>query len=131
MRIGRWVFSALVALIALFMGMNAALWAFRPERAAELLRMPLLTGDALSSQMDIGAFFFATSSFALLGLATRKPQWLIAGAIMVFGAASYRTIAYFLHDASFLGAMVAIEVFMGTILVLASRVLPTPSDRNR
>ena len=131
MRIGQKVYAVLVALIALFMGANAAMWALRPGRAAELLRMPLLDGDALSSQMDIGAFFFAASLFAVLGVLTRKSQWLVAGAIMVWGAATYRTIAYLLHDASFLGAFVALEVFMGTILILASRAIAGPSDQNQ
>ena len=105
MQVGRTVLLVLVAVIALFMATNAALWLLVPERAAKVLEMPLLTGAALSSQMDIGALFL--------------------------GAAAYRTNAYLFHGAAFLAHMVAVEIVIGAILITASRVLVREAGPNR
>jgi len=123
MNAGRSVLWGLVAIIGLLMAANAAMWLLAPARAAEALAMPLLTGPALSSQMDIGAFFFAGASFIVMALITRERPWFIAAAVPLLGAAAYRTAAFVLHGAPFLAAMVGIEVAMGVILIIASRVL--------
>lgn len=120
---GRSVLLGLVALIALLMAGNAALWLLVPARAAEALKMPLLTGAALSSQMDIGAFFLAAACFIVAALVTRERPWFIAAAVPLLGAAAYRTAAFLFHGAPFLADMVTIEVVMGAILIIASRVL--------
>jgi hypothetical protein len=123
MKVGRLVLLGLVTLIALFMGLNAGLWLVVPARAAKVLEMPLLTGPALSSQMDIGAFFLSGAAFAALALFTRERPWFVAAAVMLLGAAAYRTAAFLFHGAPFLAHMVGIEIVMGSILILASRVL--------
>jgi hypothetical protein len=113
----------LVAIIGLLMAANAALWLLAPTRAAEALAMPLLTGPALSSQMDIGAFFLAAASFIVMALITRERPWFIAAAVPLLAAAGYRTAAFAFHGAPFLVGMVGIEVAMGMVLIIASRVL--------
>jgi hypothetical protein len=123
MNVGRSLLLGLVALIGLLMAANAALWLLVPARAAEALLMPLLTGPALSSQMDIGAFFLAAAIFVGLALMTRERPWFIAAALPLLAAAGFRTIAFAFHGAPFLAAMVGIEVTMGVILLIASRVL--------
>lgn len=128
MQLGRLVLLGLVAVIALFMLGNAALWLFVPARAAEALQMPLLTGAALSSQMDIGAFFLATACFTLAALVTREHPWFIAAAVLLLGAAAYRTAAFAFHGAAFLANMVLLEVAMGSILIIASRALGRRSN---
>lgn len=129
MQAGRSVLVWLVALIALFMGINAALWLIVPARAAKVLEMPLLTGSGLSSQMDIGALFLGAATFTVLALITRERPWFISGAVLILGAATYRTNAFLFHGAEFLAHMVAIEVVIGTILILASRVLGRKGKR--
>lgn len=128
MKVGRSVLLALVSIIALFMGTNAALWLIVPARAAKLLEMPLLTGAGMSSQMDIGALFLGAATFTLLALITRERPWFIAAAVLILGAAAYRTNAFLFHGAAFLGHMVAIEIVIGTILLVASRALGRGSD---
>lgn len=123
MNVGRTVVLGLVALIALLMGGNAALWLLVPARAAEALQMPLLTGPALSSQMDVGAFFLGAATFTLMALITRERPWFMAAAVLLLGAALYRTAAFAAHGAPFLADMVGIEVAMGSIMIIASRVL--------
>lgn len=131
MKVGRAVLVGLVALIALLMAGNAALWLLTPARAAEALKMPLLTGPALSTQMDIGAFFLAAATFVTLALVTRERPWFIAAAVPLLGAAAYRTAAYLLHGAPFLADMVGIEIIMGVILLVASRVLGRAPESSR
>jgi hypothetical protein len=123
MNVGRTVVLGLVGLIALLMGGNAALWLLVPARAAEALQMPLLTGAALSSQMDVGAFFLGAATFTLMALITRERPWFMAAAVLLLGAALYRTGAFAAHGAPFLADMVGIEVAMGSIMIIASRVL--------
>jgi hypothetical protein len=123
MNVRRMVLLGLVASVGLLMGANAALWLLVPARAAEALGMPLLTGPALSSQMDIGAFFMAAASFIAMALITREKPWFIASAVLALGAAAYRTVAYLFHGAPFLADMVGIELVMGAILIIAGRVL--------
>lgn len=130
MTVRRSVLLGLVAVIALLMAGNAALWLIVPARAAEALSMPLLTGAALSSQMDIGAFFLAAASFIVLALITRERPWFIAAAVPLLGAAAYRTAAFLFHGAPFLAGMVGIEVAMGTVLIIASRVLGRGREGN-
>jgi len=131
MQVGRTVLLALVAVIALFMATNAALWLFVPERAAKVLEMPLLTGTGLSSQMDIGALFLGAATFTVMALITRERPWFIAGAVLILGAAAYRTNAYLFHGAAFLTHMVAVEIVIGAILITASRVLARGAGPNR
>ena len=123
MNAGRSVMLGLVALVALLMTANAALWLVVPARAAEALAMPLLTGPALSSQMDIGAFFLAGASFIGLALVTRERPWFIAAAVLALAAAAYRTAAYLFHGAPFLAGLIGVEVAMGIVLIIGSRVL--------
>jgi hypothetical protein len=123
MRIGRSVLLGLVALVGLLTAGNAALWLIVPARAAEALKMPLLTGAGLSTQMDIGAFFLGGAIFTVLALITRERPWFIAAAVLVLGAALYRTAAFAFHGAPFLADMVGIEIVMGSIMIIASRVL--------
>jgi hypothetical protein len=117
------VLQGLVALVGLLMATNAVLWLLLPARAAEALRMPLLTGPALSSQMDIGAFFLAAATFVIMALITRERAWFTAAAVLALGAAAYRTAAFLLHGAPFLAGMVGVEIVMGAILIIAGRVL--------
>lgn len=130
MHMGRSVLLALVGVIALFMATNAALWLIVPARAARVLEMPLLTGAGLSSQMDIGALFLGAATSTMLALITRERPWFIAAAVLILGAAAYRTNAFLFHGAAFLARMVAIEIVIGTILIIASRVLGRDSVNN-
>lgn len=125
----RSVLLGLVALIGLLMATNAALWLVAPARAADALVMPLLTGPALSSQMDIGAFFFAAASFIVMALITRERPWFVAAAVLALGAAAYRTAAFLFHGAPFLADMVGVEIAMGVIALIAARVLGRGPER--
>lgn len=128
MKLGRSVLLGLVAIIALVMAANATLWLIVPARAAEALAMPLLAGAALSSQMDIAAFFLGAATFTILGLITRDGPWFLAAALLLGSAAAFRTVAFLFHGATFPADLVAIEIVMSSILIIASRALVKRSD---
>lgn len=116
-----WVLTGLIALNFLVTGLR---WAVAPSGAAEAFNMSLFNGAALSSQIgDIGAFFMGLGLFVLLGLVTKKREWILAGAILVFAAAIYRTLAWLFHGASFMMQFIVPEIVIGTLLLVAAKKL--------
>lgn len=116
-----WVLTGLIALNFLVTGLR---WAVAPSGAAEAFNMSLFNGAALSSQIgDIGAFFIGMGVFVLLGLVTKKREWFLAGAILVFAAALFRTLAWLFHGASLTMQFIVPEIVIGTLLLVASKKL--------
>ncbi len=110
----------LLAAVTLFLGLR---WVVEPEAAAASLGMPLLDGLARSTQIgDISAFFFGISAMLMLGLQTGRDSWLHAAAIFFGFAAIMRTLAWLLHDAAFAGPLIAVEVALALIILLAARM---------
>ncbi len=102
----------------LFMGVWVN-WLVAPASAAAQLEMPLLAGAAGNTQIgDMAAFFFATALFTLLGCWQRSATWLMAGAVMVGGAALFRVLAWSLHDTVLVGSAVVLEIVC--LVLLAS-----------
>ncbi|MFN2327573.1 MAG: hypothetical protein ABR612_01515 [Chromatocurvus sp.] len=113
----------LLAAVILFLGLR---WIVEPEVAAASLGMPLLDGLARSTQIgDISAFFFGIAAMLMLGLQTGRDSWLHAAAIFFGFAAIMRTLAWLLHDATFAGPLIAVEVALALIILLAARMRRT------
>lgn len=116
-----WVLTGLIALNFLVTGLR---WAAAPSDAAEAFNMSLFNGAALSSQIgDIGAFFMGMGLFVLLGLVTKKREWFLAAAVLVFGAALFRILAWLFHGASLTMQFIVPEIIIGTLLLIASKKL--------
>ncbi|MBU0538504.1 MAG: DUF4345 family protein [Gammaproteobacteria bacterium] len=114
----------IVALPAILFLMIGVRWAVDPAAAAESLGMPLLDGLARSSQMaDTGAFFIALGLMILSALLTARKTWFYAPALMLFAAAFYRLIAWLIHGAAFAPDMIAVEIVVGILLMIASQKL--------
>jgi hypothetical protein len=96
-------------------------WLIAPGIVAGQLRMNLLTGDSLSTQIgDLAALFLTTGICILAALNTGRAVWLYP-AIMLLGiAASGRLIAWFFHGAGLTIDMIAVEVVVATLLVVLS-----------
>ncbi|TCO71008.1 hypothetical protein [Chromatocurvus halotolerans] len=110
----------LLAAVTLFLGLR---WVVEPEAAAASLGMPLLEGLARSTQIgDISAFFFGIAAMLMLGLQTGRDSWLHAAAIFFGLAAIMRTLAWLLHDATFAGPLIAVEVALALIILLAAKM---------
>ncbi len=115
----------LAILPGLAMGGNAALWITRPADAAESLGMPLLDGIARSTQVgDLTAFFVASALMCFLGAWRQNVTWLYGAALLLGGAALFRTTAWALHGAEFATLFVAVEIVL-TVMLLVSANLTT------
>lgn len=111
----------LAALPGLLFLAIALQWFFSPGEAADALELPLLSGAARSTQIgDTGSFFLATGAFYLLGAIRLERQWFMAAALLVGGAAFYRTVAWALHGAPFTTDKIGVELFSVAIAALAA-----------
>ncbi|WP_164117353.1 hypothetical protein [Sphingorhabdus sp. Alg239-R122] len=127
LRIVLWVLIGLIALNFLVTGLR---WAVDPSGAAEAFDMSLFSGAALSTQIgDIGAFFIGMGLFVLLGLVTRKREWFLACATLVFAAALFRTLAWLFHGASLMMQFIVPEIIIGTLLLIASKKLTAENSQ--
>jgi hypothetical protein len=109
----------LLAAIFLFLGLR---WIVDPQIAAGALGMPLLDGVGRSTQIgDISAFFFGISALLMLGLQTGRDSWLHAAALLLGLAALMRTLSWLLHDAALAAPLIAVEVAVALIILLAGR----------
>jgi len=117
------VVVALPAILFMVMGIR---WVVAPAGMAPELGMPLLEGAALSTQVgDLGAFFVALSCYILIGIITQKRSWLYAGALLLGLAATFRSLAWLLHGASFAAESIAVEVVVTVLLLFAASRIST------
>ncbi|WP_339676530.1 hypothetical protein [uncultured Zhongshania sp.] len=115
------IIVALPAILFLIIGLQ---WAVDPAAAAESLGMPLLDGLGRSSQMaDTGALFIAMGLMILSGLLTGTKTWFYAPALMLFLAAALRLIAWLIHGAAFAPDLIAVEIVVGSLLLISSHKL--------
>ncbi|WP_295875086.1 DUF4345 family protein [uncultured Zhongshania sp.] len=115
------IIVALPAILFLIIGLQ---WAVDPAAAAESLGMPLLDGLGRSSQMaDTGALFIAMGLMILSGLLTGTKTWFYAPALMLFLAAALRLIAWLIHGAAFAPDLIAVEIVVGSLLLISSQKL--------
>ena len=106
-----------VALPGVLMGIQAVGWLVDPKGAAEGLGMPLLDGVARSTQIgDMTAFFTGLCVMVLLGAIRKNATWLAAAAIVLGGAAIFRTTAWMLHGADLAMQFIVPELVLTAVL---------------
>ncbi len=111
------VLAGLIGAALLLTGLR---WLADPAGAAENLYMPLLEGAARSTQVgDLSAFFVTGGVLALAGVVTRNATLLIAPALLVGLAALFRTLAWLLHGAELTIDLIAVEIVMCIVLLMA------------
>lgn len=112
------VIVALPAILFLIVGLR---WLIAPAGVAAEFGMPLLDGLGRSTQIgDLAAFFIGSSVMVLLGVVTQNKTWLLAPALLLSLTAVFRLLAWLVHDASFAGQQIAIEVVVAALLVFAA-----------
>ena len=112
------VIATLPGLLFLSMGIR---WIVAPEAVAKELGMPLLDGMARSTQIgDLASFFVALGCMILLGVFTLQRTWFYAAAMLLGGAAVFRTLAWMMHDAALATESIAVEVVVTAILLTAA-----------
>jgi hypothetical protein len=106
-----------IALPGVMMALSAFGWLTDPKGAAEGLGMPLLDGVGRSTQIgDMTSFFVGVSVMILLGAIRKNATWLGAAAMVLGGAAVFRTTAWMFHGADLAMQFIVVELVLTAIL---------------
>jgi len=102
-------------------------WLLAPAGVAPEFGLVLSSGVGLSSQIgDMSAFFLTLGVCILMGLITQRAIWYYPPIILLSLTAVGRLLAWLLHDAALAMNLIAPEVIVALILLIASRRLPAP-----
>lgn len=115
---------AIVAISGIMFIVTGLRWLVDPHAGAAQLGMPLLAGLGRSSQIgDMASFFLSMGMLILIALITGKRVWYYPPIMLLAVAAVGRTVAWLVHDAAAAIEMIAPEVIIACLLLLASRRL--------
>jgi hypothetical protein len=115
---------AIVLLCGVLFIVTGLRWLLAPAGVAPEFGLALSSGVGLSSQIgDMSAFFLTLGVCILLGLTTRRAIWYYPPMILLSLTAVGRTLAWLLHDAALAMNLIAPEVIVALILLIASRRL--------
>ena len=100
-------------------------WLLAPVGVAPEFGLVLSSGVGLSSQIgDMSAFFLTLGVCILMGLITQRAIWYYPPIILLSLTAVGRLLAWLLHDAALAMNLIAPEVIVALILLIASRRFP-------
>ena len=118
---------AIVLLCGVLFIITGLRWMLAPAGVAPEFGLVLSTGVGLSSQIgDMSAFFLTLGVCILMGLITQRAIWYYPPIILLSLTAVGRLLAWLLHDAALAMNLIAPEVIVALILLIASRRLPAP-----
>ena len=116
---------AIVLLCGVLFIVTGLRWLLAPAGVAPEFGLVLSTGVGLSSQIgDMSAFFLTLGVCILMGLITQRAIWYYPPIILLSLTAVGRLLAWLLHDAALAMNLIAPEVIVALILLIASRRLP-------
>ena len=116
---------AIVLLCGVLFIVTGLRWLLAPAGVAPEFGLVLSTGVGLSSQIgDMSAFFLTLGVCILMGLTTQRTIWYYPPIILLSLTAVGRVLAWLLHDAALATDLIAPEVIIALILLIASRRLP-------
>jgi len=114
--------NALLWVLGLLFVILGLRWLIDPQAAAATLGMALSDGVGRSSQIgDFGAFFFTGGLWVLLGVWRKAPIFLYVSATTLGVAALFRLLAWAVQDAALTVDMIAVEVVIAVILLVAAK----------
>ena len=117
---------AIVLLCGVLFIVTGLRWLLAPAGVAPEFGLALSTGVGLSSQIgDMSAFFMTLGVSILMGLTTGRAIWYYPPMILLSLTAVGRVLAWLLHDAALATSLIAPEVIVALILLIASRRLAT------
>jgi len=118
--------KAVVLLCGVLFIVTGLRWLLAPAGVAPEFGLALSTGVGLSSQIsDMSAFFLTLGVSILMGLTTGRAIWYYPPMILLSLTAVGRILAWLLHDAALATGLIAPEVIVALILLIASRRLAT------
>ena len=116
---------AIVLLCGVLFIITGLRWLLAPAGVAPEFGLVLSSGVGLSSQIgDMSAFFLTLGVCILMGLTTQRTIWYYPPIILLSLTAVGRVLAWLLHDAALAADLIAPEVIIALILMIASRRLP-------
>lgn len=119
------VLQILVVLAAIGFVVTGVRWLVVPAGVAPMFGLTLADGVGLSSQVgDMSAFFLALGICMLVALVSGRRVWFYPPIILLSLTALGRIIAWLVHDAALAVDLIAPEVIVSVLLLVASRRLP-------
>ena len=119
------VLKILVLLPAILFLVTGLRWLVAPAGVAPTFGLTLDVGVGLSSQVgDMSAFFLTLASCMLIALISGRRSWYYPAIMLLSITAVGRVLAWLVHDATLALDLIAPEVIVSIILLVASRRLP-------
>jgi hypothetical protein len=119
------VLKILVLLPAVLFLVTGLRWLVAPAGVAPMFGLSLDQGVGLSSQVgDMSAFFLTLASCMLIALISGRRSWYYPAIMLLMFTAVGRVLAWLVHDATFALDLIAPEIIVSIILLVASRRLP-------
>ena len=119
------VLKILVLLPAILFLVTGLRWLVAPAGVAPMFGLTLDEGVGLSSQVgDMSAFFLTLAGCMLIALISGRRSWYYPAIMLLSITAVGRVLAWLVHDATFALDLIAPEVIVSIILLVASRRLP-------
>ena len=118
------VLKVLVLVIAVSFLVTGLRWLVDPSGIAPQFGLTLDQGVGLSSQVgDMSAFFLTLATCLLMALISGRRSWYYPAIMLLSFTAIGRIIAWLVHDAALALDLIAPEVVVSIILLVASRRL--------
>ena len=119
------VLKILVLLPAILFLVTGLRWLVAPAGVAPMFGLTLAEGVGLSSQVgEMSAFFLTLASCMLIALISGRRIWYYPAIMLLSITAVGRVLAWLVHDATLALDLIAPEVIVSIILLVASRRLP-------
>lgn len=97
-------------------------WLIAPGFVAAQMRMPLLDGYGLSTQIgDLAAFFLTLGGSIAIAIFTHRAVWLYPAIMLLALGAAGRVVAWLVHGAGLPLDMIAVEVIVTGLLIVLAR----------
>ena len=114
----------LVLIPAILFLVTGLRWLVAPSGIAPQFGLTLDQGVGLSSQVgDMSAFFLTLATCILIALITGRRSWYYPAILLLSLTAIGRIVAWLVHDAALALDLIAPEVIVSIILLMASRRL--------
>jgi hypothetical protein len=118
------ILKILVLLPAVLFLVTGLRWLVAPIGVAPNFGLTLDQGVGLSSQVgDMSAFFLTLSSCLLIALISGRRSWYYPAIMLLSLTAIGRIVAWLVHDAALALDLIAPEIIVSIILLIAARRL--------
>ena len=118
------ILKILVLLPAVLFLVTGLRWLVAPTGVASNFGLTLDQGVGLSSQVgDMSAFFLTLSSCLLIALISGRRSWYYPAIMLLSLTAIGRIVAWSVHDAALALDLIAPEIIVSIILLIAARRL--------